>query len=100
MAKVTKTTDQPPALGIEAPAAGQAAAKPAEPQTEAAKARQSCRPVCPEHGVAMTAYATSAMFTYYRCPRKPCRETTKQIRPVGPLKNLYGHGKSASGPKS
>ena len=57
--------------------------------------RQDDRPSCPAHECQMTAYATSAMYTYYRCPRHPkCRETAKRVRAVGPLKNKYGHGES------
>jgi hypothetical protein len=56
------------------------------------------RPVCPDHHAVMTAYKTPrhSMYTYYHCTVEKCRRTAKRIRPVGPLKNLYGHGKSSA----
>jgi hypothetical protein len=72
---------------------------PPEPAEDAAtdkRPRQDRRPVCPDHGVQMTARSTSAMYTYYRCPAQNCRQTQKLVRPIGPLKNLYGNGRSAS----
>jgi hypothetical protein len=63
--------------------------------TASRRPRQTDRPTCPVHDVQMTAYATSAMFTYYECPQKGCKETGKRIRPIGPLKNRYGNGTSA-----
>ena len=57
--------------------------------------RQSNRPECPLHHVQMISYSTGAMYTYYRCPEPDCRERDKRVRPVGPLKDKYGHGKSA-----
>jgi len=57
--------------------------------------RQDNRPTCPRHGVQMVSYATNPMFTYYRCPEEHCSERDKQVRPVGPFVDLYGHGKSA-----
>jgi hypothetical protein len=81
---------KPPALGIEP------AAKPAKKPADAEKApRQGNQPVCAVHTVQMVAYSSSAMYTYYRCPTDKCRETAKRVRPVGPLKDRYGHGTSA-----
>jgi len=57
--------------------------------------RQANRPECPIHHVQMISYSTGAMYTYYRCPEPDCRERDKRVRPVGPLKDKYGHGKSA-----
>jgi len=85
----------------------------ADPAAADARPRQDRRPVCcgdrimrpgveqPEpipHGVAhlarqMTATSSNAMFTRYRCP--DCGATAKLVRPIGPLKKLYGHGKIA-----
>lgn len=62
---------------------------------EPAPARQDKRPTCPIHGAQMTAYTSSDMYTYYKCPVGKCRERGKKVRPVGPFKDLYGNGASA-----
>jgi len=61
----------------------------------AARPRADQRPVCPAHRGQMVCYHSSAMYSYYKCPEKGCQKRARTIRPIGPLKNLYGHGKSA-----
>jgi hypothetical protein len=60
------------------------------PNPESARPRQTGRPLCPIHAVQMLAYATSAMFTYYKCPMEGCLQRKKLVRPIGPLKGKYG----------
>lgn len=84
------------ALGaeIEEPAvATEPAAAPIVASEE--KPRQGNQPFCPRHAVQMVSYSSSDMFTYYKCPEPMCNERDKKVRPVGPFKNLYGHGTSA-----
>jgi hypothetical protein len=57
--------------------------------------RQGNQPICPVHQIQMVSYATNKLFTYYKCTHGGCKETDKRLRPVGPLKNKYGFGKSA-----
>jgi hypothetical protein len=59
------------------------------------KPRAGARPVCPVHGSQMVAYSTMDMYTYYRCAEQNCGCRDKLVRAVGPLRDKYGHGKSA-----
>lgn len=76
--------------------------KPAEKPAHKSRQGDDGRPVCPDHNAVMTAYKTPrhSMYTYYRCTVEKCRQTAKRIRPIGPLRNLYGHGKSAGRARS
>jgi len=82
---------------LEMPVTAAEIAAPAaiEAGEDAKKPRQGNQPLCPLHHSQMRAYATGSVFTYYRCEEKGCKQTDKKLRPVGPVKNLYGHGKSA-----
>lgn len=64
-------------------------------QEEPNRLRQGNQPLCPVHDVQMVSYSTTQIFTYYKCPNIDCKETSKRMRPVGPLKNRYGNGTSA-----
>jgi hypothetical protein len=73
--------------------------KPAEVEQSPAPAADPApapgsRPVCKDHGP-MTEYSKKGIIAYYRCKVKGCRASAKRLRPIGPIKNLYGFGKSA-----
>lgn len=69
-------------------------AKKLEDRSEPRRPRQDRRPLCPDHQVQMVATSSNVLVTYYRCPHAGCRQTAKQVRPHGPLKDLYGNGES------
>ena len=83
------------AEAVEPPAAPPPAT---EPPAAAEPARQGNQPTCPKHNVQMVAFASNDMYTYYRCTVDTCRQRDKRVRPVGPLKNCYGHGASRGKP--
>jgi len=51
---------------------------------------------CPEHGLPLVVYKTGESRQYFKCPHDGCRYRVSDWRPIGPLKDLYGFGKSAS----
>ena len=81
---------------VASPAAETEVAAP-EPQTVAPPRTRRVieAPYCPIHKTPMRSYCSVQMYTYYRCTTEGCRETAKKVRPIMPLKDKYGHGKSS-----
>ena len=93
-----KVRNDEPGMGFDTEAEEPESIETGQPTaSELPRPRQTDRPFCPVHNVQMVAYWTDSMFTHYGCPLKKerkCSETAKRVRPVGPLKDLYGNGKS------